>query len=141
MLTVWWVNGRVNSGVLPTHDTLCGASYAQIGESRAREVGRSRRTTWPTRYLAPGVAGTELYHQRLVLGRGARQLSRGGLLGTRGIYKRTSTAYGHAAAPWGACSPHLHAGARRRFRQKNGASTKKALFPPSSACSGTVPTT
>ena len=141
MLTVWWARGQANSYELRTHGTICGAGHICCGRRRVRVVGRSRGTTWPARYLAPGVAGTKLHQQRLVRGPVAEQLSGRGLLGIRDIYKRTRAAYGHAAAPCAPFLSHLPAKTRRRFRQKNGASTKKALFYPSSAPSGVAPTT
>ena len=141
MLTVWWARGQANSYELRTHGTICGAGHICCGRRHVRVVGRSRGITWPARYLAPGVAGTQVAPTTArSWSWGVQHLGRG-LLGTQGIYKRARTSYGHAAAPCAPFSSHLPAGARRRFRQKNGASTKKALFHPCSAPSGVAPTT
>ena len=49
--------GPGNSDLLPTHANLRAAGNARSGLCRAWRIGRSRGTTWPARYLAPGVAG------------------------------------------------------------------------------------
>ena len=116
--------------------TMCGAVYAAWWGWGALVALLGPHAIWRLVSLAP-----KSHQQRLVRGGGAEQLSGRGLVGTRGIDKRTSTDYGHASAPCAPFSPTLPAGARRRFRQKNGASTKKALFYPSSAPSGVAPTT
>ena len=60
MLTVWWARGQANSDKLRTHGTICGAGHICCGRRHVRVVGRSRGITWPARYLAPGVAGTQV---------------------------------------------------------------------------------
>ena len=140
MLAAYLVHGPGNSGLLPTHANLRAAGNARSGLCCAWRIGRSRGTTWPARYLAPGVAGPSRTNNGSFVVRALNNFQGGGYL-VPGAYKRTSTTYGHAAAPCTSFSSHLPAGARRRFRQKNGASTKKALFHPSSAPSAIVTTT
>ena len=52
--------GPGNSDLLQTHANIRAADHARGGLRRARGMGRSRGTTWPARYLVPGVAGTQV---------------------------------------------------------------------------------
>ena len=140
MLAAYLVHGPGNSGLLPTHANMRVGVNVRSGLCRAVGMGRSRQ------YLARTLSGAwcRWHPSRTNNGSfvvGALNNFQGGLYQVPGAYKRTSTTYGHAGAPCAPLSPTLPAGARRRFRQKNGASTKKALFHPSSAPSGVATTT
>ena len=141
MLTVWWARGRANSDELPTHGTICGAGHICCGRRHVRVVGRSRGTTWPARYLAPGVAGPSRTNNGSFVVRALNNFQGGGDL-VPGAYinvlvPRTGSHLPRARH----CRPLYPRAHGDVFAKKNGASTKKALFYPSSAPSANVTTT